>query len=592
MKNMFAKSVCAVALSIASFVGFASAPIAIWGSFNGLSGESPLEPSYSSVYNQIDGSIWRFNLGGGSVQDGVLCTGTGPAPYISFGETVSGTQNIIDVGREGHPFTVVMAIETPVSAPSTGNPPYVHIGNGITGVGMAYVDSTKVCGTWYNAAWNATQAARQETLTALGEQSSVTYLAFSSAIPSANSAVAVIDPKANEISWGIIEGLTGVGVNASQINFGNYLNCNADGLSYKLKGVAVIDGRPTIDELRTVMAFMGSSVMVIDSDMTINSDYNDTLGRIFIKEGVTVTVTDSSKITDKTEIYGKGTIVYQGFYPTYKKGLTSSLWSGTAKLHSISSISDLNLSEFGNVTSKVILGTIGTSSTDLYFKNTPMDIYSDVDVSGLVIFRNGYAETVVNFRGELTGNKELRFPDTSRSFGTLKFYGDVSKFTGIFNCPNRTVGNAKGKIVFLSENSTSATYDSVNTGIIIADNCVVPANAHYTEKVIVYGTIKKGTGDLVSLELKTGAVLDVSDGYLVVNGDITLPEDGLITVKIIDDESAEISENITLFECSNAKSLDLSRIVVSPKPYFRYIIKTIDNKVVCERASGFSVIVR
>lgn len=588
MKNMSVKSVCAVALSIASFVGFAGAPIAIWESFNGLSEESPLEPSYSSVYNQIDGSIWRFNLGGGSVQDGVLCTGTGPAPYISFGETVPGTQNIIDVGRDGHPFTVVMAIETPVSAPSTGNPPYVHMGNGNTGVGMAYVDSTKVCGTWNNAAWNATQEAKQETLTALGEQSSVTYLAFSAAITSANSAVAVIDPEANEISWGIIDGLTGVGVNASQINFGNYLNRNTDGLSYKLKGVAVIDGRPTIDELRTVMAFMDSPVLVIDSDMMINSDYNGTLGRISIKEGVTVTVTDSSKITENTEIYGKGTIVYDGFIPSSKSGLNTCFWTGTAKVLNFEGRGNQGAAEFD-------VDGLGSASSVIELENDKGWIAGGTAFHNLKLSGDGFAFN--------NGSSTTRATITVENLIGSGLFAGAQNNAWKYGVQVKNMDSFAGSIDMSSNNSREIAFlngsDTAKFAvgkIVIAKTAKIAAGKVWKAingvQILSTGTLS-GTGEVDSqLVFEAGATLDVADGFLTVNNEVQLPQSGTITVKIAEDETVDVNEPGTIIACSNANDLDLSKIVLSPEPNFRYVLKARGGKVVYERASGFSVIVR
>lgn len=263
----------------------------------------------------------------------------------------------------------------------------------------------------------------------------------------------------------------------------------------------------------------------VDTTLTLTGDTTAAGTTLSVAEGATVKLTGSWT----QAINGAGTLIASGKVPTCT-GFSAETWTGTVKLDAMTSIADLNLANYGNAASKIVLGNLGASNGNLYFANTTAEVLSDVEVAGMVIFRNGYSAAAVNFKGALTGNGTLSFPDASRSFGTLKFYGDVSGFTGTINCPARTSDGATGKIVFCTESSTTAVTDCIS-GITVADNCVLTLNATYTAPMKVLGTLKTGTINTLggALTIGAGATLDVMAGALTAETLNTLPSS--MTVK-------------------------------------------------------------
>lgn len=193
----------------------------------------------TSSTDYLDASRWHFNKGGGTVNGATLTTGSGSAPNISFGTT-------IDVGRAsdgGKPLTVLLKIDGPVTLGA--DKPFVHLGNGSTGVGMAMATETTVRGAWGNAAWGT----QRVTVSAMNQPGTF-YVALGTCYDSNNpTAVALIDPSTRSVTWNNLTGLTGTGVNATQINFGNFVNATSGGLSYTLRSVVVFAGRASNEEL-------------------------------------------------------------------------------------------------------------------------------------------------------------------------------------------------------------------------------------------------------------------------------------------------------------------------------------------------------
>jgi len=166
---------CATALSAAE-------PVAIWQDFRELTSSSSLAPQISSTQNGVNGSGWRLTLGGGSVTDGVLSTGTGTAPTVSFNST-------INVGYNSKPLTVVLAIEAPLAA--TVKKPLAHFGDGSVGIGMALAtldtsaQTATLCGSWGNAEWKPTEVTVADNALA---GTGIVYVAFSTYLSTASNA--------------------------------------------------------------------------------------------------------------------------------------------------------------------------------------------------------------------------------------------------------------------------------------------------------------------------------------------------------------------------------------------------------------------
>ena len=262
MKNVFTKCLCATALTFVSFASVASIPLAVWDGFEGLSADTPLQPSYSSTYNQIDGSIWRFNLGGGTVSGGELATGTGVAPNITFGDNLS-----LNFGYITNVVTVVMEIDVPVT--SVEGAPFVHLGNGENGIGLASKDSTSVCGTWGNSAWNKDTVSKQ--LNVLNSEATKTiFLAVSPR--SAGLSYAAVEGGEASPSWTVLNGGLKTGdITLSHINFGNYVGATTGGMNFKIKRAGVFWG----DDLADAIGCMNGTVDVVRSDVEINSSSNE-----------------------------------------------------------------------------------------------------------------------------------------------------------------------------------------------------------------------------------------------------------------------------------------------------------------------------
>ncbi|MBQ9694161.1 MAG: autotransporter-associated beta strand repeat-containing protein, partial [Kiritimatiellae bacterium] len=273
-----------------------------------------------------------------------------------------------------------------------------------------------------------------------------------------------------------------------------------------------------------------------DTTLTLSGN-NTTAGTtLSIAEGATVKLTG----TWSQAINGAGTLIASGQKPTCT-GLSADTWTGTVKLDAITSIADMNLANYGNAASKLVLGDLGAENGNLYLPNASIDVLSDVEVAGTVIFRNGYAAAAANFKGALTGAGTLSFPDTSRSFGTIKIY-DMDGFTGTINCPARTRGNAAGKIVICSESSTTEDYIS---GITIADATTYTVNATIAAPVKVVGTIGMGTGSI------TGAVT-LADGATLANA-ITVTGD-VTAAGAINHAYATVAGD-TVITCANAEAV-------------------------------------
>ena len=263
---------------------------------------------------------------------------------------------------------------------------------------------------------------------------------------------------------------------------------------------------------------------------------NPYTGGTDIAEGSTLTIMTNAGALGSGAITGVGKLVCNGILPTNKTGLTTgtatSGWRGTVKLDDMAAqdeLKDLNLSFYGNANSTIELGTLGSESTDkLYFPNETVDIPSDIVISGTVTIRNGYADGVYNFTGDFSGNGTLTFPYTDRSISTWNISGDFTGFTGTLNLPNRTKASATAKIIFRSDSTTTETFTN---GMTVADGYTLKVNATYPHAIKVLGTIQQGTGSLSSLTLSNGATIDATAKALTVNGAVTLPETGAVTVQ-------------------------------------------------------------
>ncbi len=230
----------------ALLIGTASAAIlddsiiAIWPNFTSLT------PSYTGSKTltnvTLDGRNLSFDLGDGTVTNGVLYTGTGTAPSIAL-NAYNGTtaQSSVNVGYYNQPICHVLAIQGAVST-NVLNKPFVHAGNGSTGVGMALKsDDGDVRGTWADTYWNNTAEVAVPTLVS----NEVTYIAFYMTYGATK--IGIIDPAAGSVSWtNLSTSLTGSSVTASKIVFGNFVNSTTGGMNYQLVGFGLVGGTASV----------------------------------------------------------------------------------------------------------------------------------------------------------------------------------------------------------------------------------------------------------------------------------------------------------------------------------------------------------
>ena len=256
MSKFFKSMFLLLTAGLFTATGWANSLIARWDNFTGLTAENSLSPSQSATVNGLNGGSWRFNLGGGSVTDGVLDTGTGSAPNITFDKAS------IAVGKNGsEKVTVLVAVQLPYIAKNQKS--ILHIGNGTTGYGLtATSDKNQFEAAWGNRRWGSTP---KKTINEMAADLGTVYLLFTVAKDNTNhAAVATVTIKSTDLSWQQFDGLHGNDVNASKIVFGNFVGETAGGLNYKLKSVAVFNGAfaPLEDVKDVIRAWEG--VMVTD----------------------------------------------------------------------------------------------------------------------------------------------------------------------------------------------------------------------------------------------------------------------------------------------------------------------------------------
>lgn len=570
--------------------------IAVWTNFVGLASDSPIAPQWvysvpavneavtvgGAVSDVIDGSQWKLHIGdGASVNQGVISTGSGSASYITFGDDVK-----INVGYLKNPLTVLVMLEAPVT-PVVGAPFVNFAKNGSTGIGLASGQTPgTVCGAWADAAWNT---ATVKTISSLASnESKDVFIAVSSRNP---LSYAEVTSDMTRFEWqNIASGLkSDREPDCTRITFGNYYDGTSGGLDFKIKGVVVFSGDDftPADMKFAVELLSGVQFSQIDADMTIDANC-EALGAVFIPSGVTVTVSDASKITPDTKVAGSGTIIYNGFVPSSKSGLNTCFWTGTAKVVNFEGRSNQGAAEFD-------VDGLGSASSVIELENDKGWIATGTVFQNLKLSGDGFAfnNGSSTSRATITVENLIGSGSFAGSQGNVWKYGlqvkNMDSFAGSIDMSS----NNSREIAFLNGSDTAKF--AVGK-IVIAKTAKIAAGKVWKAingvQILSTGTLS-GTGEVDSqLVFEAGATLDVADGFLTVNNEVQLPESGTITVKIAEDETVDVNEPGTIIACSNANDLDLSKITLSPEPNFRYVLKARGGKVVYERASGFSVIVR
>ncbi|MDO4528586.1 MAG: hypothetical protein Q4C03_07395, partial [bacterium] len=213
--------------------------------FTGLTGSKA--PDSSSTQNGINGGNFTFNLGSGVVQaDGSIVTtgGSGAAPYIDFNQ-------VINVGYNNKPITVVMTVEMPSALPADVVKPLFFIGsNDPSGLGLTLKALDETNGVTFGGAWeqegstwNTNNAGLGFTADAVKPSQVVT---LSSSTSSGSLPLKVMVDGAMT-SAGSISGLTGGSYGATRITLGNFHNTGTNTITYRIVNIAVFAGTSVSD---------------------------------------------------------------------------------------------------------------------------------------------------------------------------------------------------------------------------------------------------------------------------------------------------------------------------------------------------------
>ena len=358
-------------------VGIAAEPIAVWKDFAGLTAETPLAPTSSATVNGVDGSLWRFNLAGGSVSDGALTTGTASAPNIAFGST-------INVGYDNKVMTVLLKLQVPVT--SVDGAPFVHLGNGTNGIGLASTDANKVCGSWQNTHWyKDTNTGTIDALAAA--ESEEIYLAVSPC--SEGLSFAVVTYEMESLAWTVIaSGLKSNSINATQITFGNYVNSTSGGLNYTLKGVAVLSGKATLDEMKgAIRTIEGIQIAEVTRELSGSESWSDadwTPSAPTADSNVTLTVASGSTLTMDAAASVVGLTIAGDASLTIATTDSNKLTASTTAINADTTV------EAGAATLGAV--TIDADNT-LTVKETPTNVYTSLSNNGSLCLDGGDATT-------------------------------------------------------------------------------------------------------------------------------------------------------------------------------------------------------
>ena len=243
-------------------------------------------------------------------------------------------------------------------------------------------------------------------------------------------------------------------------------------------------------------------------------------------EGVADDVDTTLTLTGNTTAAGTTLSVAEG--ATVKLAGT---WSqaingaGTVQLPT-KSVTNLSLSNFADT--ETTLEILEDETVTGYLDGNTWSILAKFVLNGTLTINNGSSGGQPSFKGGISGTGHLNFSDGEKSCGTWKIYGDMTNFSGRITMVAGTKSTAMRKLVFLSENSTTTSFD--NRKITVADlyTLNVPAGAIYDAPVKVIGAIA-GSGKITKLELEPSATLDVTKGALTVEELGSLPTS--LTVK-------------------------------------------------------------
>lgn len=258
---------CSVALCtiVCTIWAMAAEPLAMWTRFSELSATKSLVPQGSFVANNIDAANWSLALNGGFVDGEKLHTGTGVAPTVSFGTTITAGYNT------GVPLTVLAVVRGTPSLPL--EKPFFLLNKDTTGIGLAlktFDADAKIAtltGCWGNSAWQHNNADSRvfPQANALTGSNPVCLALTSGGSP---NAAMVLPVGETAVARTNITGLQGTGINVSDLYLGNFRGATSGGMDYTLERLAIFRGNLTDDDL---VNFVNNNTLIISSDVVCKS---------------------------------------------------------------------------------------------------------------------------------------------------------------------------------------------------------------------------------------------------------------------------------------------------------------------------------
>ena len=286
----------------------------------------------------------------------------------------------------------------------------------------------------------------------------------------------------------------------------------------------------------------GGKLKVLSGEVTFNAGNGSVNGTVDISEGATFVAT-TQIFGSSGAVTGAGKLVVDG-YPSNadaRNSLGSAEWTGTYVNTADNTLADNGdwLCAVGNENSTVEF--TGTNSG--YLKQAgSMD--AALKVTGSITFSDGFSTGGgYTFNGALLGTGTLATSGSPTD--VLKFLGETKDFAG-------TITVAGGHCIAFGE---QADNDTKQGKIVIAAGKTANIAAGKTWTAVngieVAGTIG-GEGTIGStLILADGATIDVTDGALVVNGDVTIADGATVNVTL----PTAATAGTTVLTCNNADAV-------------------------------------
>ena len=283
---------------------------------------------------------------------------------------------------------------------------------------------------------------------------------------------------------------------------------------------------------------------VLSGEVTFNAGNESVNGTVNISEGATFVAT-TQIFGSSGAVTGAGKLVVNG-YPSNadaRNSLSSPEWTGTYVNTADNTLADNNnwLGAVGNTNS--VVEFTGASSG---FLAKAGSMNAVLKVTGSITFNNGFSDGGgYTFNGALLGDGTLA--TSGNQTDVLKFLGETKDFAG-------TITVDGGHCIAFGGQADTANNSQAGKIVIAAGKTAnIAAGKTWTavNGIEVSGTIG-GEGTIGStLILADGATIDVTDGALVVNGDVTIADGATVNVTL----PTAATAGTTVLTCNNADAV-------------------------------------